>query len=125
MVQKRGAFNLRVSEEPDPTIGANFRKFVCEIFLATDENFENRLDKIWVTVKRTENGALDEVDAFLLFFEYVEKFCSDLLRQAEAPLENVMEDAFERSFGWSFGEASPDGFDENLRKSLSENLGLF
>lgn len=124
MVQKRGAFHLRVSEEADETIDVWQRKFICEIYAVEDVEFKARLDKTWIAVPRTENELMDEVVARLRFIEYVDKCYSDLLRAAASPLENVMEDAIKRSFGWSCVEDSQDGFNENLRKSLLEDLGL-
>lgn len=125
MIQRRGAFNLRVCEEPDPTIDVNSRKFSCEIYAAEDAEFKNRLDNTWVTVPRTKDEVMDEVTACFMFVEYVDKFYCDLLRAAASPLDNVMEDAFQRSFGWSFGGDSQKKFEDDCRKDMLEDLGLF
>ena len=125
MVRRYRDFTLRVFEITDSTTDNWARKFSCEIFSVDDVAFQNCLDKPWLSVKRTDVVEADVAEALCLFLEYVKKLYPDLMRAAKAPLDNVMEDAFRRSFGgWTLGQDSEVGFEEDLRKSLMEDLGL-
>ena len=125
MVHKYGKFNLRVFEVDDSTIDEKTRKVSCEIFAVDDVEFQNRLDETWVTVKKTDSASVDIVEALLLFIDYAKKYYSDLLRAAEAPLDNVMEDAFRRSFGgWTFCDGSEENLRDDCRKDILEDLGF-